>query len=124
MVHQNEGLFGDLMDVMLENKNEFKAITDYAEALGVFKKSDAFVLPENNENKNKNNTTELESLSNTATSIAEESGKKTKNTIVNINKLVETITVSVTNLEESKEQIKAQVAEILLTAVNDINLAN
>jgi hypothetical protein len=83
-------------------------------------KEDAFALPGSG-------SASLPSFSNmgdSAISIAAEGGKSTRNVVVTINKLVETITVSVTNLKESKEQIKAQVAEALLTAVNDINLAN
>jgi phage-related protein len=58
-----------------------------------------------------------------AAAMASEGGKSVRNVVVNINKLVETITVSVTHLKESREQIKAQVSEALLTAVNDVNLA-
>jgi hypothetical protein len=125
MVRENTELFEDLMDVMLENKNELKAITDYADAMGVLKKNEPFALPGTKDpNPAAADATKLDSLSDTAISIATDGGKKTKNTIININKLVETITVSVTNLKESREQIKAQVAEALLTAVNDVNLAN
>lgn len=60
---------------------------------------------------------------NSAVGIAEAGGKSVRNVSLTIGKLVENITISVTNLKESKEQIKAQVAEALLTAVNDVNLA-
>lgn len=46
-----------------------------------------------------------------------------RNITININKLVETISLNVTNLKEGKEQIRKAVAEALLTAVNDVNLA-
>jgi hypothetical protein len=59
-----------------------------------------------------------------ATSIATAGGKSTRNLSISINKLVENITISVTNMREGAEQIKAQVAEALLTAVNDVNLAS
>lgn len=66
----------------------------------------------------------FDSAGDSAGDIATGGGNKVRNVMVNINKLVENITVSVTNLIESKEQIRAQVAEALLTAVNDVNLAN
>jgi TP901 family phage tail tape measure protein len=43
---------------------------------------------------------------------------------ITINKLVENITLHVTNLSEGKEKIKQQVAEALLTSVSDFTLAN
>ncbi len=49
--------------------------------------------------------------------------KSSKSITLNINKLVETIQISVTNLKEGKEQLRQAVAEVLLTAANDINLA-
>lgn len=58
-----------------------------------------------------------------AVGIADAGGKSTRNVSITIGKLVENITISVTNMRESAEQIKAQVAEALLTAVNDVNLA-
>ena len=45
------------------------------------------------------------------------------NRSLTINKLVETLIVKVERLPESKERIKDAVAEALLTAVNDYNLA-
>jgi hypothetical protein len=124
MVQQNKELFGDLMDVMLENTHELKAITDYAGAMGVLKKGKPFALPGATSNTDITEPTDIEKVSDTATSIATEGSKNVRNVVVNINKLVETITVSVTNLKESKEQIKAQVSELLITAVNDVNLAS
>lgn len=46
-----------------------------------------------------------------------------KNITINIEKLVDTLTISTTNLQESKERIKDIVAEALLSAVNDANYA-
>jgi hypothetical protein len=45
-----------------------------------------------------------------------------RNISITINKLVEHITLSVTNLQEGTAQIKNAVAEALVTAVNDVNL--
>ena len=45
------------------------------------------------------------------------------NRSLTINKLVETLIVKVERLPESKERIKDAVAEALLTAINDYNLA-
>ena len=58
-----------------------------------------------------------------AASIAAEGGKSARNVSITINKLVERLTVSVTNLKEGSEEIRRQVSEALLTAVNDVNLA-
>lgn len=46
-----------------------------------------------------------------------------KNITINIEKLVDSLTISTTNLQESKERIKDIVAEALLSAVNDANYA-
>lgn len=48
---------------------------------------------------------------------------RVKNITINIEKLVDTLTISTTNLHESKERIKDIVAEALLSAVNDANYA-
>lgn len=48
---------------------------------------------------------------------------RVKNITINIEKLVDTLTNSTTNLQESKERIKDIVAEALLSAVNDANYA-
>lgn len=48
---------------------------------------------------------------------------RVKNITINIEKLVDTLTISTTNLQESKERIKDIVAEALLSAVNDANYA-
>ncbi len=41
---------------------------------------------------------------------------------INVNKLVETLTIQTTNMGEGKEQLKAIVTETLLTLLNDANL--
>lgn len=48
---------------------------------------------------------------------------RVKNITINIEKLVDTLTISTTNLQESKERIKDIVSEALLSAVNDANYA-
>lgn len=48
---------------------------------------------------------------------------RVKNITINIEKLVDTLTISTTNLHESKERIKDIVSEALLSAVNDANYA-
>ncbi len=46
-----------------------------------------------------------------------------KNITINIEKLVETLSISTTHLQESKERVRDMVAEALLSAVNDANYA-
>ena len=46
-----------------------------------------------------------------------------KNINITIDKLIDTFTIQTTNMQESTERIKGMVAEALLSAVNDVNLA-
>ena len=46
-----------------------------------------------------------------------------KNINISIERLIDTFTINTTNMQESKERIKTMVAEALLSAVNDVNLA-
>ncbi|MGN1239422.1 MAG: hypothetical protein ACI4TV_00940, partial [Paludibacteraceae bacterium] len=46
-----------------------------------------------------------------------------KNINISIDKLIDNFTIQTTNMQESKERIKALVSEALLSAVNDVNLA-
>lgn len=46
-----------------------------------------------------------------------------KNINISIEKLIDNFTIQTTNMQESKERIKALVSEALLSAVNDVNLA-
>lgn len=46
-----------------------------------------------------------------------------KNVNIVIEKLIDTFTISTTNMAESRERIKDMVAEALMAAVNDVNLA-
>ena len=82
------------------------------------KKEDPFALPQ----PAGAGDLKFSSAGDTAAGIAAEEGRSTRNVAITINKLVETISINVTNLKEAREQIKTQVAEALLTAVNDVNL--
>ena len=46
-----------------------------------------------------------------------------KNINITIDKLIDTFTIHTTNMQESTERIKGMIAEALLSAVNDVNLA-
>lgn len=48
---------------------------------------------------------------------------KVKNIYVTIERLIDTFTISTTNMAESRERIKDMVAEALVSAVNDVNYA-
>ena len=54
---------------------------------------------------------------------AADKSDKIKNINITIDKLIDNFTIQTTNLQESKERIKALVSEALLSAVNDVNLA-
>ena len=49
------------------------------------------------------------------------SGSAPKNIYINITKLVETLSISTTNLKESTERIREEVSKALLETVNDVN---
>ena len=49
--------------------------------------------------------------------------ERIKNINISIDKLIDNFTIQTTNMQESKERIKALVSEALLSAVNDVNLA-
>lgn len=57
-------------------------------------------------------------------SISGEGTGSGKNVYININKLVESITIQSSNLADSASRIKEEVARALLSAVNDYNYAN
>lgn len=50
------------------------------------------------------------------------SGSKPQNLTINITKLVESLNVNTTNLKESAQRIREEVAKALLETVNDVNL--
>ena len=52
-----------------------------------------------------------------------DSGGKIKNVSIHVEKLVEKLEIHTTNLQESAERVKDVVAEALLSALNDANLA-
>ena len=54
---------------------------------------------------------------------AADKSDKIKNINITIDKLIDNFTIQTTNMQESKERIKALVSEALLSAVNDVNLA-
>lgn len=56
------------------------------------------------------------------TNVDKVSGSKTNNIYLNINKLVENLTVTTSNLTEGTAQIRDEIAKTLLTAANDVNL--
>jgi len=56
------------------------------------------------------------------TNVEKVSGSKPTNITLNIGKLIENFSVNSTNVTESTAKIRDMVAEVLLTAVNDVNL--
>lgn len=52
-----------------------------------------------------------------------EKSDRIKNINITIDKLIDTFNIQTTNMQESSERIKNMVAEALLSAVNDVNLA-
>jgi len=64
----------------------------------------------------------LAGAGNLGADVAGAKGTKLTNINITINKLVETLTISTTNLSESTARIKDEVSKALLTAVNDVNI--
>ena len=54
---------------------------------------------------------------------ASEKTDRIKNINVTIEKVIDSFTIETTNMQESKERIKDMVAEVLMSAINDINYA-
>ena len=52
-----------------------------------------------------------------------DSGGKIKNVSIHVDKLVERLEIHTANLQESAERVKDVVAQALLSALNDTNLA-
>ena len=54
---------------------------------------------------------------------AADKSERIKNISISIDRLIDHFTIQTTNMQESQERIKTMVAEALLSAVNDVNLA-
>lgn len=63
------------------------------------------------------------SSKNTGSGGGSDSGGKIKNVSIHVDKLVERLEIHTTNLQESAERVKDVVAQALLSALNDTNLA-